>query len=83
MAPEKKTENDIEPVSSVIHSFTAGTMEKIDEDRVNREFYGSSISDSYRLKSELVSRCMNEIGMGRFHWLLFIVCGFGGMVDNL
>lgn len=58
-----------------------GTVEPL-EDHTNREFYGSSISDSYRMKSEIVSRCMDEIGMGRYQWSLFVVTGFGWICDN-
>ncbi|KAH8429168.1 MFS transporter [Aspergillus melleus] len=46
------------------------------------QFYGQSTSDAYRLKSELVGRCMEEIGMGWFQWKLFVVTGFGWIVDN-
>ena len=53
------------------------------EDSFNREFYGSSISDSYRMKSEIVSKAMSEIGMGRYQWYLFVVTGFGWITDNL
>lgn len=40
---------------------------KIDaiDDSETKDFYGSSTTDSYRLKSEIVSKCMSEIGMGR------------------
>lgn len=37
----------------------------IDDPEVE-QFYGSSTSEAYRLKSELVGKCMEEIGMGRF-----------------
>lgn len=69
---------DIQPVLS--HEI--GFIEKID-DKENRDFYGSSVTDSYRIKSELVSKCMQEIGMGRFQWELFVVSGFGWITDNL
>lgn len=59
-----------------------GTVEPL-EDYTNREFYGSSISDSYRMKSEIVSKCMDDIGMGRYQWCLFVVTGFGWIADNL
>ncbi|KAE8358177.1 hypothetical protein BDV27DRAFT_169668 [Aspergillus caelatus] len=45
-------------------------------------FYGSSTTHAYRLKSELVGRCMEDIGMGKFQWKLFFVTGFGWIVDN-
>ncbi|KAJ9144215.1 Hexose transporter [Pleurostoma richardsiae] len=81
MTTEKKTDEEIAPAASGPASFTAGTIEKLD-DAANREFYGNSITDSYRVKSELVGRCMEEIGMGRYQWLLFVVTGFGGIIDN-
>ncbi|KAL2812183.1 hypothetical protein BJX63DRAFT_421922 [Aspergillus granulosus] len=58
-----------------------GKMEVVD-DLEMEQFYGSSTTDAYRLKSELISQCMAEIGMGWFQWKLFIVTGFGWVVDN-
>ncbi|KAL4915023.1 hypothetical protein BDW62DRAFT_219680 [Aspergillus aurantiobrunneus] len=56
-------------------------MEVVDDAEME-QFYGSSTTDAYRLKSELVSQCMAEIGMGWFQWKLFLVTGFGYVVDN-
>ncbi|KAL4936964.1 hypothetical protein BDV06DRAFT_232908 [Aspergillus oleicola] len=58
-----------------------GKMEVVNDAEM-QQFYGSSTSDSYRLKSELVSQCMEDIGMGWFQWKLFVVTGFGWVVDN-
>ncbi|KAL4971524.1 hypothetical protein BDW66DRAFT_165087 [Aspergillus desertorum] len=58
-----------------------GKMEVVDDAEME-QFYGSSTTDAYRLKSELISRCMEDIGMGRFQWKLFAVAGFGWVVDN-
>ncbi|PVH82380.1 MFS general substrate transporter [Cadophora sp. DSE1049] len=73
--PKKDTIKPVQPN----HAY--GSVEKID-DAANREFYGGSVSDSYRLKSGLVSKCLEEIGMGRYQWELFIVTGFGWITDN-
>lgn len=40
-----------------------GKMEVVDDAEME-QFYGAATSDAYRLKSELVSQCMAEIGMG-------------------
>jgi hypothetical protein len=53
------------------------------EDRELDQFYGSSTTQAYRLKSELVGKCMEEFGMGKFQWKLFVVTGFGWIVDNV
>nr|OQO28038.1 hypothetical protein B0A51_02839 [Rachicladosporium sp. CCFEE 5018] len=58
-----------------------GVIEPI-EDQANQDYYGKSISDSYRLKSEIVANCMTEMGMGRYQWELFVVTGFGWITDN-
>ncbi|RMZ86200.1 hypothetical protein DV737_g196, partial [Chaetothyriales sp. CBS 132003] len=64
-------------------AITAHTVQELSiDDLVSREFYGKSITDSYRLKSELVGKCMEEIGMGRYQWELFVVTGFGWITDN-
>jgi len=82
---EKKPELEIGAVPSKIDSVTAGTIEKLQDsdDAANQEFYGKSISDSYRFKSELVNKCMEEIGFGRYQCELFVVTGFGWITDNL
>ena len=53
------------------------------EDQELDQFYGSSTTQAYRLKSELVGKCLEEIGMGKFQWKLFVVTGFGWIVDNV
>ncbi|KAL4866540.1 hypothetical protein BDV12DRAFT_210376 [Aspergillus spectabilis] len=58
-----------------------GKMDIVDDAEME-QFYGSSTTDAYRIKSELISQCMAEIGMGWFQWKLFIVTGFGWVVDN-
>lgn len=40
-------------------------------DEAAHRFYSSSVSNSYRLKSELVSQHLAEIGMGRYVRSLF------------
>ncbi|TVY30228.1 putative MFS-type transporter protein [Lachnellula hyalina] len=62
-AKEEKTGDDISPAVERTQSYGEGITLKLD-DKENREFYGNSITDSYRLKSELVGKCLQEIGMG-------------------
>jgi hypothetical protein len=74
---EKKADVESAPADGSlepIESIKAGLTESY-EDKTNKAFYGGSVSDSYRLKSELVGRAMEEIGMGRYQWEIFIVTG--------
>ncbi|KAL6873272.1 major facilitator superfamily domain-containing protein [Trichoderma longibrachiatum] len=37
----------------------------------------------YEIKSKLINKAIQDIGMGRYNWHLFILCGFGWFADNL
>ncbi|THY54394.1 hypothetical protein D6C99_03518 [Aureobasidium pullulans] len=76
---EKK--NIASPGESISPDTEIGTVVDIG-DEGTRNFYGNSIPDSYRMKSEIVNQCMEEIGMGRYQWELFVVSGFGWITDN-
>ncbi|PNY27443.1 MFS-type transporter [Tolypocladium capitatum] len=36
-----------------------------------------------QVKSKLINKAVQDIGMGRYNWQLFILCGFGWFADNL
>ncbi|KAJ5246304.1 hypothetical protein N7468_001287 [Penicillium chermesinum] len=71
----------IEPASEQAVDEGMGKVFSLDNPEVEH-FYGSSTTHAYRLKSELVGKCMEGIGMGKFQWKLFVVTGFGWIVDN-
>ncbi|GAW13009.1 hypothetical protein ANO14919_023850 [Xylariales sp. No.14919] len=37
----------------------------------------------YELKSKLINKAIQDIGMGLYNWQLFVLCGFGWFADNL
>ncbi|KAJ5101989.1 hypothetical protein NUU61_004211 [Penicillium alfredii] len=37
----------------------------------------------YDRKAKIINRAILDIGMGRYQWSLFILCGFGWVADNL
>lgn len=52
------------PTSESLNSDNdAGNLTTIHDVEIDN-FYGSSTTNVYRLKSELVGKCMEEIGMG-------------------
>jgi hypothetical protein len=51
--------------------YDIGKMTTINDLEVEN-FYGSSTTQSYRLKSELVGKCMEEIGMGWYGNYVFV-----------
>lgn len=64
MEEQTKKVDEISPVIQRTESYGEGLALKLDNKEI-RDFYGNSITDSYRLKSELVGKCLEEIGMGR------------------
>ncbi|KAK0635358.1 major facilitator superfamily domain-containing protein [Bombardia bombarda] len=38
---------------------------------------------AYEMKSKLINKAIQDIGMGRYNWQLFTLCGFGWFADNL
>ncbi|KAJ3566569.1 hypothetical protein NPX13_g7087 [Xylaria arbuscula] len=37
----------------------------------------------YELKSKIINKAIQDIGMGTYNWQLFVLCGFGWFADNL
>jgi hypothetical protein len=40
-------------------------------------------ADAYERQSRIINRAIQDIGMGRYQWELFVLCGFGWFADNL
>ncbi|KAK6077944.1 membrane transporter [Seiridium cupressi] len=79
ISSHKEAQSGLSGVTSPsVHNGSMG----VDDDAAIRDFYGSAVSEVYRLKSELVSEHLLSIGMGKFQWIMFVVNGFGWVVDN-
>lgn len=33
-------------------------------------------------KSKVINKAMTDMGMGKYQWCLFVLCGFGWMADK-
>ncbi|KAF3762941.1 MFS general substrate transporter [Cryphonectria parasitica EP155] len=44
---------------------------------------GGGIRSAYEMKSMIINKAVQDIGMGRYNWQLFVLCGFGWFADNL
>ncbi|RDW60557.1 putative sugar transporter-2 [Coleophoma cylindrospora] len=42
----------------------------------------AGLDPTFEAKSDLVNKAIQTIGMGKYQWLLFVVTGFGWMVDQ-
>ncbi|KUJ18032.1 MFS general substrate transporter [Mollisia scopiformis] len=50
---------------------------------VHEDVAASGHDSAYDLKSKVINKAIQDIGMGRYNWELFILCGFGWFADNL
>ncbi|KAF1960441.1 MFS general substrate transporter [Byssothecium circinans] len=50
---------------------------------VERDVAANDTHSSYDLKAKVINRALSDIGMGRYQWKLFVLCGFGWLADNL
>ncbi|TAQ90923.1 hypothetical protein B7494_g819 [Chlorociboria aeruginascens] len=50
---------------------------------VNEDLAASGHDTAYDLKSKVINKAIQDIGMGRYNWQLFTLCGFGWFADNL
>ncbi|KAI0632310.1 MFS general substrate transporter [Trametes polyzona] len=69
-SPEKRRSTDVEAYA--IH---AETHDIFDDD--------PAVDPVYQAKARILNDALQEIGMGRYQWYLFIVAGFGWFSDNL
>lgn len=43
----------------------------------------AGLDPTFEAKADLVNYALQEIGMGRYQWWLFVVTGFGWLVDQV
>ncbi|KAI0786187.1 MFS general substrate transporter [Abortiporus biennis] len=70
---EKSKENDVQVVEQ--------SKQEKTQDIYNEEDAG--MDPVYHAKATILNDALQEIGMGRYQWYLFIVTGFGWFSDNL
>lgn len=50
---------------------------------IDAEVAMSGHDTAYDRKSQVINKAITDIGMGRYQWELFVLCGFGWLADNL
>ncbi|RDI80493.1 hypothetical protein Vi05172_g9649 [Venturia inaequalis] len=50
---------------------------------IDRDLSASGGDSSYDRKSKVINKAIQNIGMGRYQWELFMLCGMGWLADNL
>ncbi|POS85064.1 hypothetical protein EPUL_003361, partial [Erysiphe pulchra] len=63
------------------HPFKKSGQLPIDELRA--EINSFPYLRSYDIKCIVINKAIEDVGMGRYNWSLFLLCGFGWFADNL
>ncbi|KAL2013102.1 hypothetical protein VTN00DRAFT_627 [Thermoascus crustaceus] len=50
---------------------------------VENDIAASGHDTAYDRKAKIINKAIQDIGMGRYQWELFVLCGFGWLADNL
>ncbi|KAI4276697.1 MAG: hypothetical protein LQ337_002326 [Flavoplaca oasis] len=78
LAGEKKL--DVSPAPS--NGYSAYTIDALRAE-VEVESVASGHDTAYDRKSIVINKAITDIGMGRYQWSLFALCGFGWLADNM
>ncbi|KAL8888793.1 MAG: hypothetical protein Q9215_003820 [Flavoplaca cf. flavocitrina] len=78
LAGEKKL--DVSPAPS--NGYSAYTINALRAE-IKVESVASGHDTAYDRKSIVINKAITDIGMGRYQWSLFALCGFGWLADNM
>ncbi|MCJ1311079.1 hypothetical protein MMC25_004749 [Agyrium rufum] len=62
--------------------YSAYTVEGLRAE-IDADIAASGHDTAYDRKSKVINKAIQDIGMGRYQWELFVLCGFGWLADNL
>ncbi|CAK7272625.1 hypothetical protein SEPCBS57363_005224 [Sporothrix epigloea] len=86
-ANDNANDNEVSAASSIlpmraceysIEGLRRAVRQRNDDDKHGRQQW-----TDYELKSKLINKAIQDIGMGWYNWQLFFLCGFGWFADNL
>lgn len=78
LADEKKL--DVSPNPS--NGYSAYTIDALRAE-IELDSAASGHDTAYDRKSKVINKAITDIGMGRYQWSLFALCGFGWLADNM
>ncbi|KAL8951763.1 MAG: hypothetical protein Q9222_002284 [Ikaeria aurantiellina] len=79
---DEKEEKQLESPSDPGNGYSAYTVEGLRAE-IELDLAASGHDTSYDRKSKVINKAIQDIGMGRYQWSLFALCGFGWLADNM
>lgn len=49
---------------------------------IEKDLSASGVNSAYDRKSKVINKAIQDIGMGRYQWELFMLCGMGWLADK-
>ncbi|EOD43656.1 putative sugar transporter protein [Neofusicoccum parvum UCRNP2] len=80
-----KTESpdDAAEKSTGSSSWSGGMTVEALKAEIDADLVAGGVNTAYDRKSKVINKAIQDIGMGRYQWELFALCGFGWTADNL
>lgn len=75
-------EKNIESPPSPENSYSAYTVDGLRAE-IELDLSASGHDTAYDRKSKVINKAIQDIGMGKYQWSLFVLCGFGWLADNM
>jgi MFS family permease len=72
----------VEADGSNLEQYSAYTIEALRAE-IDSDIAASAHDTVYDRKSKVINKAIQDIGMGKYQWQLFVLCGFGWLADNL
>ncbi|KAL8713357.1 MAG: hypothetical protein Q9220_002556 [cf. Caloplaca sp. 1 TL-2023] len=79
---DEQEEKQLESPSDPGNSYSAYTVEGLRAE-IELDLAASGHDTSYDRKSKVINKAIQDIGMGKYQWSLFALCGFGWLADNM
>ncbi|KAL8698594.1 MAG: hypothetical protein Q9224_001784, partial [Gallowayella concinna] len=79
---ELTTEKKLEVSEDPSNGYSSTTIEDLRAE-VDRDLAAAGHDTAYDRKSKVINKAITDIGMGRYQWSLFALCGFGWLADNM
>lgn len=72
----------VKPEDSSDANDTTFTVEQLRVE-IDGDVASSGHDSAYDRKAKVINKAIQDIGMGKYQWQLFVLCGFGWLADNL
>lgn len=78
MSVSESSDKKLEEASEEPPALTLASL----REEIDADVAASGHDSAYDRKSKVINKAIQDIGMGRYQWQLFVLCGFGWLADK-